>query len=317
MDVTPSFRTGSRRSLTVAALAVAAGLSSALMSSCSVTAQDAARVNGEHLSESDFNDLLEAYATAAQSAVLPSGNLDANAARRVLVDWIDTIVLEDMLTEYGIEVTEADMGSARTSLEQQGGFSAAPVAVQNFYVRATAVRDVTGAAFSPNREELSGNYATGPKKSGIACLRIILTDTQADMDAAIARIEAGESFADVASAVSKDSSSKDGGALIDTQADNACFSFDALAQQILPELAQVLTESKVGVMTEPLEVPDLGWVVLLPRPFSEVADDAMAIMGPMTTTKITNSAIESASIWVDPKYGRWDPATRQVQPLDK
>jgi hypothetical protein len=264
------------------------------------------------LSNGDFHDLLQGYTEATQSGLLPTGNVDSNVARLILQDWVGASVLERTLVEYGVEISQTDLDDARTTLDAQVGFSDAPDIVRDFYIRATAVRAVAGATFTPDREELAQLYANGPEESGIACLRLILTDSEADIDAALDRIEAGESFADVASDVSTDTSAEAGGILSNNQTGDECFPFEEIVEQIVEQIALVIPDTRPGEVTGPIEVPEVGWVAVMLRPFSEVASEAEKVIGPVTASRISNSALDSAKIWINPGYGRWDPDSRQV-----
>lgn len=302
----------SRSLALVAVLAVVAGLSS-----CSVTSKDAIRVDGRSLSNRDFDALLSGYAKAVGGAEVSSGNVNTVAARGLLQDWINTVILEGVLAEAGIEVTEAQREAAREGLSQQPGFLAAPADVQEFYVRAASTQDAAGAAFAPTAEELEDDYAQGPSASGVVCLRLILTETREDIDAALARVQAGESFATVATDTSTDVSAPDGGILADPQTGSACVLTSTLAEQIVPEFVSALETAEVGVTTAPFEVPGVGWVAILVRPYDEVADDVATILGPATANEIGRDALASADVWVNPEYGRWDPETRQIIDVDR
>lgn len=279
--------------------------------------EDAARLADERLSNGDFYELLDGYAEATQSGFLPSGNIDAEIARVILLDWIGTSVLEKTLLDYGVEISQADLDAAAETLADQSGFADAPEAVRSFYTRATAVRTVTGETFSPDPEELADLYATGPEESGVACLRLILTETREAADAALARIEAGETFADVARTASTDTSADIGGILQNNQTGDECFPFDEIVERIVGPIADAIPQTRPGVTTEPIEVTDLGWVILQLRPYSEVADEAAKIIGPVTATRLTDSALDSASIWVNPEYGTWDRESRQIVASDR
>jgi hypothetical protein len=279
--------------------------------------EDAARMGDKQLSNGDFYSLLDGYAKATQSGFLPSGNIDAEIARVILLDWIGTSVLEKTLLEYGVEITQSDLDAATESLTDQVGFADAPEAVRTFYTRATAVRTVTGETFSPDAEELAELYASGPKESGVACLRLILTDSREDADAAIARMAAGETFADVALTASTDTSADIGGILENNQTGDECFPFDEIVERIVGPIADAIPTARPGVVNGPIEVTDLGWVILQLRPYSEVADEAARIIGPVTATRLTNSALDNASIWVNPEFGTWDRESRRVVAADQ
>lgn len=299
-------------SLRIVRVAVTGVLAAVLAAGCSSVREDAARVDGDRLSNESFQDLLEGYTEATLSGILPTGNVDANTARIILLDWIASSALERTLEEYGVELSQDDLDEAETSLDSQVGFAQAPQTVRDFYIRATAIRTVSGATFSPDAEELADIYANGPEQSGVACLRLILTDTREEIEAAIARIEAGESFADVAEEVSTDTSGASGGALTNSETGDECFPYDEVIERIVEQIGEAIPETRPGVVTGPIEIPDLGWVAITARPFTEVADDVETIIGPVTAQRLTDSALDNVSVWVNTEYGRWDPESRQV-----
>lgn len=274
-------------------------------------------MNGESLSNQDFDELLSGYAAAVGGAQVDSGNVNTVVARGVIQDWVSTVVLEGVLEEAGIDVTDEQRDAARAGLSQQGGFLAAPAAVQDFYVRAAATLDAAGLAFTPSEDEMAALYAKGPTESEVVCLRLILTNTREDVEAAVARITAGESFGDVAKEVSTDTSAADGGILNDQQNGSACVQLSTLANQIVPEFVTALQTAKVGVVTQPFEVPGVGWVAILLRPYTEVATDVATVLGPATAGRLSREAVATAKIWISPEYGRWDPETQQIVDVDR
>ncbi len=294
---------------------LAAGVTLALfgsLSACGSVTGDAARVGDKALSDADFSDLLDGYTSATGTGLLPTGNVDAQVARIILQDWIGSTALERTLSDYGVEISDEDLLDAQETLSQQQGFADAPDTVQSFYIRATAVRTVTGETFSPDPEELADLYAAGPEESGVACLRLILTDTRADIDSARARLDAGEDFATVAREVSTDTSAEAGGILQDNQSGSECYSLTMLVEQIVQQIGDVAPTLKPGVVSDPIEIPEVGWVLLTLRPFSEVASDAADIIGPITASRLANSAVDNATVWVNPEYGRWDSEARRI-----
>lgn len=295
----------------IAAMAVGA-LAVSGATACSSTSGDAARVGNDRFSKSDFTDFLDAYTSASKTGLLPSGNLDATMVRTVLLDWIRTAALERSLSDLGVEVTRAELDKAEASLLLQPGFSSAPDLVRAFYVRATAVRSLTGDTFSPNPEETANSYTAGPKESGVACLRLILTESKDAIDTAAARLAAGESFDAVAKDTSTDTSAALGGILKDTQSDNECYALDVLTSQIVEQIGAVIPDLQPGVATSPIEVPKLGWVIVVLRPYAEVTADVAKIIGPVAATRLADSILDTANVWVNPEYGRWDATSRQV-----
>ena len=295
----------------LAAVAIAATLSS-----CSTTTKDAVRVNGESLSNKDFDKLASGYSEVVSGAQVASGNINMVAARGLLLDWINTVVLEGVLAEAGIEVTDEQREVARAGLSTQGGFAAAAVDVQDFYIRAASVLEAAGVAFAPQANDLAEIYNRGPIESGVVCLRLILTTTRNEIDSAVARIAGGESFADVAAATSIDISASDGGILTDQQNGSACVQQAELASQIVPEFVTALESAEVGVVSDPFEVPGIGWVAILLRPFEEVSTEVTTVLGPSTASRIGRDALLASDIWVSAEYGRWDAEFLQIIDID-
>ena len=106
--------------------------------SCSSVTKDAARFNGESLSNSEFDELLLGYAAAVPEAFLTSGNLDITVAQAIVQNWISTKAVIAALDKAGISITDEDRNAALTALQAEAGFNDAPQVVQDFYVLASA-----------------------------------------------------------------------------------------------------------------------------------------------------------------------------------
>lgn len=306
-------RSGPRRSVRlVAGLAVLAAMSS--LAACSSVESTAIRVNGQELSGSDFDELLVGYAAAIPTAESESGVVNGAVARGLLTDWASTVILNDALAASGVEVTPADLDEARSVLEGQSGFADASEVAQDFYVRATAVQRVFADAFGASIEELRDTYEGGPSASGVFCLRAILVTDELAISAIGLELAGGADFADVAAQYSIDSSAAEGGVISDPSSGTACFDQATLASQIVPEFAVALAEAEIGVPSDPFEIPGVGWVIALLRPFDEVAEDVRQIIGAGAADERRVDAIESAEVWVSSEYGVWESATGRIVP---
>jgi hypothetical protein len=283
--------------------------------SCSSVTKDAARFNDETLSNSEFDDLLVGFAAATPEAFLTSGNLHAKVAQRIVRSWISTQAIVTALKNAGVEITDEDRNAALTALQAEAGFNDAAQVVQDFYVLASASQSVANREFEVNSDDLKALYEDRSTQSGAVCLRAILVATQEEIDAVTARIAAGEDFAAIAQEVSLDSSSANGGALEDQTTGSGCLEQAAFEKQVTPEFFTALTDAKVGQVTASFEIPTVGWVVLLVRPFDEVADDVAALIAGNGAIEAGRSVLSSAKVWVSPEYGRWDPTTLSIVPV--
>jgi len=283
--------------------------------SCSSVTKDAARFNGESLSNSEFDDLLLGYAAAVPEAFLMSGNLDITVAQGIVQNWISTQAVIAALDEAGISITDEDRNAALTALQAEAGFNDAAQVVQDFYVLASASQSVANREFEVNSDDLKALYEDRSTQSGAVCLRAILVATQEEIDAVTARINAGEDFATIAQEVSIDSSATNGGALQDQTSGSGCLEQATFESQVTAEFLTALTDAKVGEATPAFEIPTVGWVVLLVRPFDEVADDVAVLISGNGAIEAGRSVLSSAKVWVSPEYGRWDPTTLSIVPV--
>lgn len=299
------------RRVSVAALSLGAVIT---LSACSSVESNAIRVDGRELSGADFDELLAGYALAIPNAETDSGTVIASVARGLLSDWATTAILSARLAEQGVEVTDTDLDEARSGLEQQAAFNDASPEAQDFYVRATAVQRVFAAAFGPSPDELRDLYDSGPASSGVYCLRAILVTEQAAIDEVAAQLALGVDFADLAAQYSIDSSSAAGGVITDPGSGSACFDRVTLASQIVPEFANALADARIGEPTAPFELPSVGWVVAVLRPFDEVADDVREVVGIGLAEAQRIEAIAAADVWVSSEYGIWEADTGRVVP---
>lgn len=284
------------------------------LSACSSVESTAVRVNDHELSGSDFDELLAGYALAIPSAEADTGTVNGSVARGLLTDWVTTNILSDRLAAQDVTVSDDDLAEARAGLEQQAAFNDASPAAQSFYVLATAVQRVFADAFGPSLEELRALYDGGPAESGVYCLRAILVTDEIVVGEIGAQLEAGIPFADLAAQFSIDSSSANGGIISDPGSGSACFDQVTLASQIVPEFAAALSIAEIDRPTAPFELPGVGWVIALLRPFDEVADDVREVVGIGAAETERIEAVAEAEVWVSSEYGVWDAPTGRVVP---
>ena len=280
--------------------------------SCSSVSHDAARVNDQTLSNADFDNLVEGFTAAVPTALRSTGSVDGDTARSLLTDWITTVAIETALGKEGITVTSDDDAKAMADLMGQSSFAAASPEVRDFYAHATAVRDVLASQTAPSDDELEALYNEGVESSGVVCARAILVATADDMTAVQARLDKGDDFATVASDLSTDTTGEGGGVLSNPKDGTACTGWADLSSSITPEFADALVAAEVNVPSDPFEIAGAGWVILLLRPFSEVADDARPLMSSGSSLEYVKSAIDASTVWVSPEYGVFDPTTPSV-----
>ena len=174
-----------------------------------------------------------------------------------------------------------------------------------------AIREeMEGEVAAPTQEEIDGIIAEAEALAETqTCASHILVATEAEAQDVVARLEAGEEFADVALEVSLDGSSANGG-------DLGC----QAPEQYVPEFAEAMTAAEVGVPTAPVQ-SEFGYHVILVR------EDELPTVEEATTTLQAQavelasqdwfvSKAEAAEVEVNEQYGTWetDPTPGVVPP---
>jgi hypothetical protein len=298
--------------LVIAPLALAL---TSIVSSCSSVTNDAARVGDRGLSAAELDDLILGYVeSGSDEGSRTEGPQSGDLARNLLSSWISTTVTLDLISEAGGEVTAADLAASEEELNTAPGFAEADQKVRELFILNDAASAKLASLLAPARSELADTYESGAAESGVVCVRAILTNDRETIDLAAFRLAAGESFADVASEVSVDPSAADGGVLAG-EGGNACIDYESVITSVAEEFATALDTTAIGEVSAPFEIPGVGWAVVLPRPFDEVADDIGQLIGGSVAAAAIGEALSTVSIRVSAEYGAWDPATGTVVPV--
>ena len=123
-----------------------------------------------------------------------------------------------------------------------------------------------------------------------------------DAKKVLAAITAGTSFADAAKQFSTDTTLAQNGGVVLDQNGAECLSSSTVNSTIV----EVLGKLPVGL---PAAV-DLGTLtaVVAIRPFNTLKPESQQLVA-------AQAIVAKASVYVDPRYGRWDPVSASVVPL--
>ncbi len=152
-------------------------------------------------------------------------------------------------------------------------------------------------------------YESGPAASGLVCLAAITVDSPEAAEAALADLAAGMSFADAAATYSNDPGLAASGGVVPNQAGDECFP----AAELNPVITDPVAAAGVG---NPVVV-DIGVVaVVMLRPFAELsAETQMELASQELNTTRLPELLSEVDVVVDPRYGVWNSATAEVDPL--
>lgn len=236
--------------ITIAALAL-------LASACSSSSDVVATVNGVDIPRSTIEGL-------APNGETPSAS-DFNQYLAVSIQW--EALSQAALTDYGIDPSAEEISSRLEELVAGQGTGAtlddylaltqaSEVGIREFtkqLIIQEAVQDAIRTALGPvDESEVTRELVDFPLDWTVVCTSHILLGTEEDAFAALERINAGESFAEVAISMSLDAQSgSEGGTL-------GCGS----PTEFLDVIADATIVAEVDVPTEPIQ-SDFGYHILL------------------------------------------------------
>lgn len=316
---------GFRRALI--AVALTGGL---LASACGSTAAAAATVNGRTIDRSDFEKELKALAEnkelqAASGGAGLLGKGQDTVDARLSAGWLTAVIYDALITDEfdrrKLTLTEEDKGAAEAQLADQFGNPKVAAAFPKWFrerlsgrnARAVAVRTAI-SGLSLSEESLKKYYDEHVANFEQVCLSHLLVETKEQADAALARIKGGESFAAVATAVSKDQgSAPKGGDLGCNNKGLFVPEFEAAAFSATPE-----------VPTDPVQT-QFGFHVLLVKerktaPFEQARAEAKQALNTESQDKFRDflgKAAQKAKVTIDPRYGKFKtgpPGSPEVVP---
>ncbi len=281
------------------------------VSACSGSAKSIASVNGSSISLADVEAMSPADAAVATT------DFDANL-RNLIIEkvveqgaqqkWnitLDPTAIDDKVTEL-LGTIGADDASIDESLTKYG--------ITRDTVRHIAVQQLLSSAVSdqlatqvttPTEEDLQAAYDANKDAAATACVHHILVATEAEANDVIARLDAGESFADVAAEVSTDTGSAANGG------DLGCVT-DPNSKYV-PEFAQAIFDAPIGEVYGPVQT-DYGYHVLIVDSLTIPTFDEMKsdLSDQIEQTQVSDlfsnwimGQLDAATIDVSSKYGTW------------
>ena len=155
--------------------------------------------------------------------------------------------------------------------------------------------------------EAKTNYELGAGGSPVLCLAAITAATPEDANTALATVNSGMSFAEAARQFSTDTVLAEDGGIVKGPDGSECLDPTGVN-------AAAITALQGVPVAQPI-VADLGTfsAVLMMRPYDDLLPESQSLIASATVSQDQLDAIVDASdIYVDPRYGRWDPETGTV-----
>jgi parvulin-like peptidyl-prolyl isomerase len=304
---------------------VAAALGSALVllvvlaTACGSASPYAARVNDKTISEDALVGELrsiaanEAYLKQVESQQqvkgTGQGTFDSAFTALALTRQIYYVLIADELKSRNLTVTDADLAAARAAvIDQLSGepvFAAFSKSYQDDLVRRQAALDVLTVSVNGMEsvdKAARAYYAANPNDFATACVSHILVPDEAQANAIRGRLAAGEDFATVAKAESKDTASAEKGGNV------GC---DITKETgFVPEFLLAAFTQPVGEVGAPVKT-EFGYHLIkvdsrTVPPYEQVATQArrkVTEAGQDKVLSVLEEAVQGSKIEINPKYG--------------
>lgn len=318
--IAPADRTRRTRALGLLLVVAVAVTSSA----CNPGRPPAATVGGIDISSERVDDLVAAFAAADASFrddITGQGDDTYDSAwaadaLRILITRAATADLADQRSSV-VDTTHRDGAEdelAASLLPDDAEKGAAVVAALPEDTRAWLL-ELTAAGLALQADlatdgfaspEAARSYYESSDEFDRVCLRLLVVAPD-DVDAARARIDAGEDFGDLSAELSLDPD------VAEARGGGDCPLLSQLEQQLQPEAFQEIAGVPDGGVVGPFQYDDEGNVVLVDVsarekvPFEEVAEQISASLpGDARLDIAVREALSRTEIRVDPRFGRWD-----------
>ena len=284
----------------------------------------AATVNGTEISAAQLQAELDAIAgndayvqqleTSGVSITDEAGGLDAAFVAQVLDRQIFLTLVNAELSAQGIEPSESVVAAAREDViagvsgqevfdafpesyqQQLVDWGAAALALQLSFIGLDAVDDAALQAW----------YEANPDKFDEICVRHVLVETESDAQAALAELQSGADFAQVAAARSIDTTSgQEGGSL-------GCVG----RGRFVSEFEDAAFAATPGELVGPVQT-EFGYHLIIvdqhnSRSLDDLGDDLLPTILASSDApfgEFVDATVTGADVQVDPRYGTWNPTS--------
>ena len=293
--------------------AVSTAVAALVLASCSTVSNSNATfsVNGVDYPAADFTALVDDLASGGQFQ-LTNGKINATDYAPILRTLVRYEAYRQMITELGIDETEAVRAKVTSDAEASPNWSSFPDSVKKIVIDLGIADAVLSSVSIPDENDLSKIYASSAAATGVLCMSHILVATEKEARTVIERLGAGEKFADLAREVSTEPAAKESGGSLGPAPDQPCQPLSAVQTGYDQAFTAGAVAAKVGAPTAPVK-SSFGWHVILVHPYSDVAAAVRQVLAQDTGNTLLAGWMTAADISVDPRYGTWVPSRSTLE----
>lgn len=294
-----------RRFIPLVALALL-GLSACGSSNPVINAGEAFRLNEMSYSIADFDKLNDALIEIGQYTT-EHGTIKTEDLAVTLAVLIRYQAYLDFIKVSGLTETNEDRESVLAEANADANFATYPEALRETLLNLNLSDRVMAKVSIPTGEELKKLYNKMPASAGVLCLSHILLESESDARAALASVDSGTPFAEVAAAKSTEpGADQSGGAL--KNGEEMCNTLPALQQSFDADFMAGAIAAKPGVPSGPIKT-QFGWHIILSHSFDEAKESVARVLSENPGALILAGHLAASNVSVNSKYGVWNGAT--------
>ncbi len=280
-----------------------------IISSCGVTSNPAAKINGEEISREELEQTITELSDAGQTPVV-DGEIAGDTARSVLGALIQGQASLQLLADYDQQITQEDRDSVKSSLSQNTDTAEFTDHLKNLIINLNAGTLALARILPPDAKTVATMYEKAPASLGVMCIRHLVVKEEAKAKEALKKFSNGADFATLAGEYSIEPNAKQSGGAL-SGADNACMKLSEYQSGFDALFTAGALLAKPGVAFGPVK-SSFGYHLIYVRPFVEVAEDISTLLTSAAGETLLDGYIATSKIVIDSAYGRWDAASGAV-----
>ena len=275
------------------------------VSACGATSNTAAEINGRKISRSELELTVTELSEVGQAPVV-DGEVDGETVRSILSALVQGAATDQLLKEYGQEITAADRDTIEAQISQNTDTSTYTQHLKDLIIELNAGSLALGRVVAPDAKKAAEMYGKAPASLGVLCVRHLVVKTEATANEALAKFADGTEFAALAGEFSTEPNAKESGGALGG-ADNACITLTEYQSGFDNDFTAGAMMAKPGVAYGPVK-SSFGYHVIYVRPFVEVAEDISKLLATNAGANLLTGYIATSKIKVDSMYGVWNAA---------
>jgi foldase protein PrsA len=272
---------------------------------CGSTSNAAAEINGRKISRDELEKTVTELGAAGQTPVV-DGEVDGETVRSILSALVQGAATDQLLKEYGEEITQDDRESVETRIAQNTDTSTYTQHLKDLIIELNAGTLALARVKAPDAKKAAEMYDKAPGSLGVLCVRHLVVEAEATANEALAKFNDGAEFAELAGEFSTEPNAKESGGALGG-ADNACITLAEYQSGFDADFTAGALLAKPGVAYGPVK-SSFGYHVIYVRPFTEVSEDISKLLANNAGLNLLTGFIATSKIKVDSAYGVWNAA---------